>query len=335
MLEIILFFLFASLVLYVILAGADFGAGILELFSAKKFIDRHQHIIYTAIGPVWEANHIWLILIIVILFSAFPTVYATISTYLHIPLFLMLVGIILRGTTFVFRHYDAIQDNSQKYYSVIFTYSSFLTPLFLGVIAGATILGKINPDAQTFYAAYITPWFNSFSFSVGLLFCAISAFTAAVFLVGEAKMEIDILRFQKMARWSNVILIFVGGLVFLAAQLDGLSLFSLYLDHPIAIISVLLASIGAVFLWWALGKNYHWLARLLAGFQITMVLFGWVSVQYPIMVNIEDGAGFSLLEAAAPSEVQTGLVVALMVGSMLIFPALIFLFKVFKLNVDS
>src|SRR6476469_5274693 len=114
---IVITFLFLSILLYVLLGGADFGAGIVELFTSRKNKGKTRRTLYHAIGPIWEANHMWLIIAIVILFVGFPVIYATMSVYLHIPLAIMLLGIIARGTAFAFRHYDAVVDNMQKVYN--------------------------------------------------------------------------------------------------------------------------------------------------------------------------------------------------------------------------
>ena len=109
MTEVIFTILSISLLLYVLLGGADFGGGILELFTRGKASD----IVSKAIAPVWEANHVWLILVIVILFVGFPPVYSTVLTTLHIPILLALIGIIFRGSAFTFRHYD-IEEEKPK-----------------------------------------------------------------------------------------------------------------------------------------------------------------------------------------------------------------------------
>ena len=137
MLYVVIAFFFLSVLLYLLLGGADFGAGIVELFTSRKNQEQTRRIAYRAIGPVWEANHMWLIIAIVILFVGFPRIYSLMSTNLHIPLLLMLMGITARGTAFVFRNYDAVKDQMQEVYNKIFIYSSFITPLFLGIIAGA------------------------------------------------------------------------------------------------------------------------------------------------------------------------------------------------------
>lgn len=332
MFEIILFFLFAALLLYVILAGADFGAGMLELFSSARKRSRQAEVTYHAIGPVWEANHIWIILVIVILFNGFPEAYALISNYLHIPLLLMLVGIIFRGAAFAFRHYDAVKDGSQRYYTALFAYSSLLTPLFLGTLAGATMLGAINPQAPGFYEAYLAPWLNPFSVSVGLLFSVMCLFTASVFLLGEAEGEADQQRFKRFAQWANAGLIPAGLLVFLLAHLSGIDLLKQYLDAPAAWGSMLLASLSIPPLWLVIGQRKYLLARLLAGFQVSMIVFGWMAMQYPVMIHLAGGEALTLQQALAPPSVQYVLVVSLLLGSLLIFPGLYWLFRVFKLS---
>ena len=181
MISLILFFLITSLLLYVIFGGADFGAGILELMAPKKDSVRTQELTYRALGPVWEANHMWLVLAIVILFVGFPAAYAQLSIHLHIPLMIMLLGIVLRGTMFIFRHYDAVKDGSQIWYARLFAWSSFLTPLFLGMIVGGSIGGQIDPNATSFYDNFVAPWWNAYSLWLGIFFCLSSAFLAAVF----------------------------------------------------------------------------------------------------------------------------------------------------------
>src|SRR5687768_597898 len=139
MLYVVMIYLWASILLYLLLGGADFGAGIIELFTSRKNKSRTRATMYHAIGPIWEANHMWLIITIVILFVGFPVIYATMSVYLHIPLAIMLLGIIARGTAFAFRHYDAVFDHMHKIYNRVFFYSSFIRFLFLGIIAVSAV----------------------------------------------------------------------------------------------------------------------------------------------------------------------------------------------------
>src|SRR3954464_9177810 len=133
MLTVLIIILGVSFLLYTLLGGADFGAGIVEFFASRE----EEVTISKAMAPVWEANHVWLILAVVILFTGFPAVYSSLSLVLHIPLMLALLGIIARGTAFTFRHYDVGKESSHRRYSFLFKLSSFLTPMFLGVTLGA------------------------------------------------------------------------------------------------------------------------------------------------------------------------------------------------------
>ncbi len=183
MVDIIVIIMGIALLLYVLLGGADFGAGIIELFTGKRGLGT----ISRAIAPVWEANHVWLILIVVILFMGFPEVYTSITTVLHIPLLLVLLGIIFRGTAFAFRYYDIDRGNYKNIYSAFFRYSSLFTPFFLGVSLGAIILGRITLDYSLgFYVVFLAPWLNLFCFAMGVFILFLFSFLASVYLVGEA-----------------------------------------------------------------------------------------------------------------------------------------------------
>lgn len=336
MLGIIVFFLVASLLFYVIFGGADFGAGILELIARKKDSARTQELTYRALGPVWEANHMWLILAVVILFVGFPQAYAMLSTYLHIPLMIMLLGIVLRGTMFIFRHYDAVQDGSQIWYARLFAWSSFLTPLFLGMILGGSILGQIDPAANSFYAAYLAPWLNGFSIWLGLFFCLASAFLAAVFLTIESKQEKEKHQLSRKAFLLNVLMFGMGGI-----GLVGAGFFDTNVNLAVGVLEQywegyrgwLVMGVGTV-LWIAtqyfLLSNKFSLARIFAVGEISIVLLGWVWLQYPAMIVLKDGSSLSLVQAAAPDATLASLGWALIIGSVLIFPALYYLFRVFK-----
>ncbi|HYE53893.1 MAG TPA: cytochrome d ubiquinol oxidase subunit II, partial [Chitinophagaceae bacterium] len=188
MLAIVIIILGVSFILYALLGGADFGAGIVETFAGRK----GEKTVSKAIAPVWEANHVWLILAIVIIFTGFPQVYATISTALHIPLMIVLIGIVLRGSSFTFRHYDVAHDATHKYYTFFFKLSSFITPFFLGITLGAMILGRISvSDTGNFYERFVAPWLNLFCCMVGLFSTALFGYIASVFLIGEAAYPVE------------------------------------------------------------------------------------------------------------------------------------------------
>src|SRR5688572_5170487 len=120
-----------SLNAYVLLGGADFGGGVWDLLAGGPRWKRQRALIAGAIGPIWEANHVWLILVVVLLFSCFPAAFTRMSVTLHIPLTLMLIGIVLRGSAFTFRSYDSQQDDVQRRWGAIFAGASTVTPVLL------------------------------------------------------------------------------------------------------------------------------------------------------------------------------------------------------------
>ncbi len=135
----------AALNLYAVSGGADFGGGFWDLLARGPRAQRQRELIAHAIGPIWEANHVWLILAIVVLFTAFPPAFARVTTVLHIPLFLMLLGIIARGAAFSFRAYGDPARETQRPWGPVFAVSSLLTPLLLGVVLGAIASGTGRP----------------------------------------------------------------------------------------------------------------------------------------------------------------------------------------------
>lgn len=330
MLNIVIVFLGLSILLYLLLGGADFGAGIVELFTRPSLREETRKVTYRTIGPVWEANHMWLIIAIVILFVGFPSIYSLLSTYLHIPLLLMLLGIIGRGTAFVFRHYDAVKDDMQKIYNLIFMSSSFVTPFFLGVIAAGMISGYIDPDADSFFDAYMKPWVNWFSISVGFFTINICAFLASVYLIGEIDSGEVKSSFRQKAVIFNISTVISGGLVFLAAKAEGLDLMTKLMVDPVTLAAFILASLSLVLLWRFLKKDRANATRLVAGFQVTMILFAVSYHYFPDFVMIKSGENLSLYDSAAVGGPVNALGWALILGSIFILPSLGYLIWSFQ-----
>jgi len=328
--QVVIIFLCLAILLYFLLGGADFGAGIIELFTSEKNRGKTRKTMYHAIGPVWEANHMWLIIAIVILFVGFPLIYTTMSVHLHIPLAIMLIGIIARGTAFVFRHYDAVQDNMQGIYNQIFVYSSFITPLFLGIIAGSVLSGQIDLNANSFADAYIFSWLNWFSISVGLFTTALCGFLAAIYLIGECKTEDDKRRFIKKAKYMNVVAVVFGAMVFFSAAMENVPLMNWVVYNKVGLIAVSLASLSLVLLWYLLLKGKTKILRLLAGFQVTMILVAISYAHFPNFIRLKGGEVISLYSTIGPDKTIQSLGWALVLGSLLILPFLGYLFYKFQ-----
>jgi len=331
MIYIVITYLWVALLLYLLLGGADFGAGIIELFTSEDNKAKTRRISYEAIGPIWEANHMWLIIAIVILFVGFPVIYTTMSVHLHIPLVIMLLGIIARGTAFAFRNYDAVTDNMQKIYNKVFVYSSFITPLFLGIIAGSAVSGRIDVHADTFLSAYIISWLNLFSVAIGLFTVSLCGFIAAIFLIGEAKNnEVERRRFVRKALQMNIAAVISGGLVFFSAISDGIPLVEWVFGNPVGITAVSAATISLIILWYLIYKGRSKRLRLLAGFQITMILLTTTYKHYPNIVVLKNGGYLSLIDNKGTDKTIEALALALLIGSIFILPALFYLIYSFQ-----
>jgi len=325
MIYVVIVFLWVAICLYLITGGADFGAGIIELVSRKSYREKTQAIMLKSIAPIWEANHMWLIITIVILFVGFPTIYTCISTYLHIPLVLMLVGIIARGTAFTFRNYDAVDDSWQKLYTQIFYYSSLLTPLFLGVIAAASISGAIDPAAKDFLHLYIFSWFNWFGISVGFFTVALCAYLASLFILYEVRDTDALPTMKRKTGKTTLYVVLTGALVFVAATYSGIPLLNWIFSKPLGIAAITLATLSLYFIYQAVHRNHFLLVRFLGGFQIVMILVAATYQHNPNVILFADGTSLSLFDTSAAPKTIEALGWALLLGSIFILPFLFYL----------
>src|SRR5216110_3853761 len=162
---------FVALNAYAVLGGADFGGGVWALLAGGLRKERQRDLIAHAIGPVWEANHVWLILAIVLLFTGFPAAFARLGILLHIPLSLVLIGIVLRGSAFTFWRYGGETDAEQRHWAGTFAVASLITPVLLGVTVGAIASGAVSGErapGTPFFTGYVAPWLTPFALSVGV-----------------------------------------------------------------------------------------------------------------------------------------------------------------------
>jgi cytochrome d ubiquinol oxidase subunit II len=320
-----------ALTFYALLGGADYGGGVWDLFSTGARANRQRALIAEAIGPVWEANHVWLILVVVILFTAFPPAFAAIATALHIPLTLMLAGIVLRGAAFTFRTYDVERDDVQRRWSYVFSVASIITPILLGLTLGAIASGTIRVERGFAANGFFRSWLAPFPIAVGFFALALFAFLAAVYLTVEAD-EFELQEdFRRRALASGVA---VGVLALLVFLLSGegapsvraglsRSAWALPLHGATA-----LCALGA---FWTLWRRAYKLARLLAAGQVTLILWGWALAQFPYIVEPD----ININSAAAPRATLQLLLGALALGALLLFPSFYYLFRIFKTNDDN
>lgn len=334
---IVLAVFFISLWLYLIFAGADFGAGILEIFKGKRYAKQQEMLITRAMGPVWEANHVWLVLSVVIFFVGFPKLFMEISIVLHIPLTAVLIGIIFRGSAFTFRHYDAIKDSSQKWYSFVFAWSSAWTTMWIGVIVGAVMMGKFSTHSTNFYDVYISPWFNSFSILVGIFLSAILAYITATFMVAETdtidfefQHEVKNL-FKRRALGAIATAIPIGGLLILYGQIFHVYSLNHFFSNPLSILSFGISTLLLPAQYFVLKRDkLEWL-KYLGVAQLSLIFIGLVINQFPYLIYNEQSQYFlNFYDGAAPASVMKQLMIALIIGSIVIFPPYIYLMKIFK-----
>jgi len=316
----------ASLVLYALLGGADYGGGVWDLFAFGRRAREQRELIAHAIGPVWEANHVWLILVLVILFTAFPPAFAVIATALHIPITLLLIGIVLRGTAFTFRTYDVQRDEVQRRWSLIFSIASIITPILLGIILGAIASGNIRVEDGVVTSGFIRPWLAPFPLAVGFFALALFAFIAAVYLTVEAeegKLQED---FRLRALLSGVAVGLLALTVFLLAGTGAPTVRAGISRTSWALALHILTAVFAIGAFYTLLTRRYRAARVCAAGQATLILLGWAFAQFPYLVEPD----ISITSAAAPQITLRLLFGALIAGAVLLFPSYYYLFRIFK-----
>ena len=179
--------LLIAITLYAVLGGADFGAGVWEFNLAMRASPKERDLMYRAIGPVWEANHVWLIFALVLMFSAFPVAFAAVCRALWLPLLLALLGIFARGVGFAFRAYAAGAVRQQAVFGAVFAFASTSTPFFFGACAGAIAAGLPVDEQGKFSGDHLAGWINPLSIFCSFYAVGLCAFLAAIFMSSEAQ----------------------------------------------------------------------------------------------------------------------------------------------------
>ena len=306
---------------YAVLAGADFGAGFWSLVAGAGGRGRRaRELVDWAIGPVWEANHVWLIFVLVVLWTAFSTAFEAIFSTLFIPLSLAALGIVLRGAGFAF-HKTARQLKGRGLAERLFGLSSLLTPFFMGTVVGAVASGRVPVGNAT--GDPVSSWLNPLSLVIGALFVATCAYLAAVFLVSDARRagtpDLEgYFRSRAMAAAVAAGALAVAGIAALRADAryvyDGLTGDGL----PLVIVSVLCGAGVLV----VLHRGARRGARPLAVAAVAAVICGWGVAQHPYLLP----KSLTISAAAAPSATLTGVLVVFGAAIVLVVPALALLF---------
>jgi cytochrome d ubiquinol oxidase subunit II len=320
--ELPLLFALIGLAFYTVLAGADFGAGWWQLTAGRGAgsgpIRDHAH---QAIGPVWEANHVWLIFVLTVVWTAYPSAFGSIASTLSIPLFIAAVGIIFRGTAYVLRA-GASKPREVRAIDTVFALSSILTPFALGAAVGGIASRRVpvgNAAGDQF-----SSWLNPTSLLIGVLAVATAAYLAAVFLcadaarLGEPTLE---RKFRTRALAAGLVsgAIALGGVAVLRSDAHPLYHGLVEGKGLIGLVASILAGSATLALLWR--KRYE-ASRYTAALAVAAIIAGWALGQSPVFLE-----GLTVQEAAAGRNTLVAVTVVVLAGAAILFPSLALLFR--------
>ena len=319
--EVPLLFVLLGLTAYAVLGGADFGAGLWQLLSAGRrgrALREHAH---RSMGPVWEANHVWLIFVLVIFWTAYPVAFGSIASTLAVPLFIAAVGIILRGTAYALRS-AARSDREATRIDLAFAMSSILTPFALGTMVGAIASGRV-PVGNAAGALWAS-WLNPTAIFIGVLAVAAGAYMAAVFLAADARRigREDLAQaYRRRALTAGSVTGALALIGLAVVRADARALFDGLITGPG--IAALVASAGAGLATLALlARSAFEPARYVAAAAVAAIVGGWAVAQQPMLLP-----GLTVHEAAAGRATLVAILAGVLAGSLVLIPSLALLFR--------
>lgn len=303
-----------GLIAYALTGGADFGAGVWDLLSHGQRKAELRSAISRAIAPIWEANHVWLIFVIVLVFTVFPRAFAQIGLRLHVPLTVALIGIVLRGAAFTFRAYGLEPPERQQAWGRVFAVSSVLAPLALGMALGGLATG---PEL-----GYFSGWTSSFAIAVGVLATVLFALLAAVYLAADSQ-GVVAEDFRRSAILTEVVAAPIAALALWRAYVDVPAFFWRLWSWPLGALVQLLAFLGAVATIVLLARRRYALARAAVIVQVAAVVLGFgAGMQGDFIVGV-----VSISDAGTRPEMLSALSLSVAAGACLLIPALVLLFR--------
>ncbi|MEU7524440.1 cytochrome d ubiquinol oxidase subunit II [Saccharothrix sp. NPDC042600] len=323
--EVVLGAAFVGLVAYALFGGADFGGGIWDLLAGGG--RRGQAVrerVERSIGPVWEANHVWLIFVLVVLWTGFSGGFAAAATTLYIPLTLAAIGIIGRGAAFAYRKSVGV-GAMRRWFGTVFAVSSLLTPFFFGAVVGGVASGRVPPGIAA--GDVVTSWANPTSLLGGVLAVLVCAYLAAVFLCGDARRDgehdlAEAFRRRSLAAALATGAVGLAGIAVLRADAPLLFAGLTGRGLPVVVLSVV-AGLTALAL--LLARRYI-AARIASGLAVAAILTGWAVGQYPYLLL----PSLTVDQAAAGRPTLLALLVALSVGTVILVPCLVYLYTLFQ-----
>ena len=310
--EIVAGILWLALTAYAVLAGADFGGGVWDLLATGPRAADQRRAVAEAMGPVWEANHVWLIFLIVGLFTAFPSAFGTLALALYLPFTIALVGIVLRGAAFAFRAHGREAVGGASMWGVAFGAASVIAPLAMATGIAAVTSG--SPDR----------WDTPFAFLLGLFAVAMCAYLAATYLTVETEgtpLEGDFRRRALLAGLVSGVLA-LACLAFSPLGAPYLSRALLGRGLPLLVLALVNGPIALAAVWLSRPR----VARVAVAAQVVLVLWAWALGQWPYLLP----PGVTIEAAAAPAATLSAWLEVVAVGMVLLLPSLWLLFRVFK-----
>jgi cytochrome bd ubiquinol oxidase subunit II len=329
--DVLLSILWLALIIYTVTGGADFGGGMLELFAFGKTGPRQEVLIDESMDPVWESNHVWLIFLLVVFFTAFPPAFAAINVVLFIPLLLAVVGIVLRGSAFAFKVHGMIQrSRSARILSRIFSVASAMTPFFLALAAASIASGHIQIQNESQVVTNTgSDWFTPFTVTIGAMALTLCVTIAAIYMTVEATSRGDTElaeAFRRRGLIAGALTAALGLLGLILSPSEAAFLWHGLLDKaiPVVILTMLVGVATAAALWF---RRYGW-ARVLIVAEAAFLLLSWGVSQYPYIIPPDVTAA----NASSPQQTQVFLLVGIIIALIIVVPSLWFLFYVFKLK---
>jgi len=312
-----------GLIMYAAFAGADFGGGIWTALASGPRARSQQVSLFEAIGPVWETNHVWLVFVVVALFTAFPLAFAVLFEALLVPIAMALIGIVLRGAAYAFRHYSLRDPQTMPVTGQVFSVSSMLAPFFLGIAVTATAADRIRVLAGQAQAMNLTSWVTPFTIVGGLIGLALCAYLAPIYMAvrTQGALQED---FRGRGMAAAVALGVLTALELPVALVD-VPLFWQRLVHPLQLgpvgVTVILGVTTLVLLW---KRAYRW-AQISAAGTVAGLMTGFAAALYPDFVIGQ----LAITQAAAPETTLVEFLITLVIGSAILIPSLVFLYWTF------
>ncbi len=314
----------AAVVMYAVFGGADFGGGIWSLLAWGPRKDAQRLALEKAIGPVWETNHVWLILLVVTLFVVFPAAYAVIFEALYVPLFIALLGIVARGAAFAFRHYGQRESRLARQALQWFSWASVATPFTFGLVIGAVTGGHIEVEGTRVLSGAFEGWLRPFALMCGLIGLLSCAFVAAAFMVARTEGELRE-DFRRRAIAASLALGAATTVAIPVAAWDA-EAFAAHLDDGRVLGAMgVTAALGLAGLW-ALWRRRYRLAPPLAAATVGGVVSAWGLAQHPYLL----AESLTYSAAAAERVTVVSFLVALPIGSLILVPSLWLLYSTFS-----